>query len=213
MTNPYAFEVFESPDHSVIEIHSDVDPISLQASVARKNKYRGALSAAVAQNTSRLFVHDVTVSLVWVIAEERRYRTHIVADLDNILKPSIDALVGPTGVMIDDNQVQSIQASWNTGLGRSEGFMLRVESLGRGDYLPRGGRFVEIATGQCFYVPPMGARQQKDYVGRLVEMNAKREELIALGARQDLLWAVTPLARSFPRARLGKFEILSPNGF
>lgn len=208
------FIVSESIEAAVVDIDSRVDPPSLQASATTKKAYRAALSCAVAANTSRYFTHDVSVTLTWIITEERRYQTHVVSDLDNVLKTTIDALAGPKGVLIDDNQVQSIQASWNTGLGRDDGgFLLRVEALRRDDFLSRGGTFVQITPARCFYVPAAPPHHQRRYVDQLVWMNEKREALEAEGFPKDELHFVTPQSRSFPRARLSRFEVLLPGEF
>jgi hypothetical protein len=193
------FAVSESVDASHVYIETRLDPPSLQAAAATKNAYRASLATAVARGTSRCFTHDVAVALTWIIAEERRYRTHIVADLDNVLKPTIDALVGPDGVLFDDNQVQSIEASWHTGATPQDfGFWLRVESLGIGNFTPRGGKFVEITPTQCYYVPVAPPDAQRSYVDLLVRMNRERARWVAAGRTDEELYLLSPIARSFP---------------
>lgn len=106
------FEVSEWIGAGRVIIESSIPPVSLQATSARKREFKALLSEAIGKNTTTHFVHDVKVEFTWKIEEQRRYETHIVADLDNLLKPLLDAATGPTGVLIDDNQVQQIGASW-----------------------------------------------------------------------------------------------------
>ncbi|MUL81309.1 MULTISPECIES: RusA family crossover junction endodeoxyribonuclease [unclassified Mycolicibacterium] len=208
------FTVSESVDASHVFIETRLDPPSLQAAAATKKGYRASLAAAVARGTSRCFTHDVAVTLTWIISEERRYQTHIVADLDNVLKPTIDALVGPDSVLIDDNQVQSIEASWHTGTtSHHGGFWLRVDSLGIGNFIPRGGRFVEITPGRCYYVPVAPPEAQRKYVDQLVWMNRERAKWEAAGHTEGELYHLAPQSRPFPRARLARFEVLGPDEF
>lgn len=143
------FEARETLDG--IQIFAKVDPISLQATPARKRAFREALGAAVERGTKGVFTHDVEVTLVWYIEEERRYETHLVADLDNVMKPLLDALTGPQGVLIDDNQVQSIKSYWVTPGHVDVRFELRLESLNRDDYVSRHNlRFVEFSPRRCY---------------------------------------------------------------
>ncbi|WP_238423056.1 RusA family crossover junction endodeoxyribonuclease [Gordonia sp. 'Campus'] len=212
--SPDQFLVEEFVGSAQMRVSTQVDPPSLQASGAVKNAYKAALSKAVAANTTRFFDHDVSVTITWFVSERRRYRTSSIADLDNVLKPTIDALVGPAGVLFDDNQVQSIQASWRVGMRLGErGFDLKLEALRLEDFVPRGGRFVEIRHDLCYYVPAMPAEHARRLVDVLVMMNRERERFEAEGWAEDVLWGLTPLARPFPRARLSRFELLRPDQF
>lgn len=212
--SPDQFLVEEFVGSAQMRVSTQVDPPSLQASGAVKDAYRAALSKAVAANTTRFFDHDVSVTFTWFVPERRRYRTSSIADLDNVLKPTIDALVGPEGVLFDDNQVQSIQASWRVGMRLGErGFDLKVEALRLDEFVPRGGRFVEIRHDLCYYVPAMPAKHARGFVDVLVVMNRERERFEAEGWSEDALWGLMPLARPFPRARLSRFELLRPDQF
>lgn len=101
-----AFRVEEFYDAGRVDILSTVDPITLQADPARKRAFKDALGTAVQRATKGIFTHDVEVTLIWSVEEARRYQAHIVADLDNVMKPILDAVTGPDGVLIDDNQIQ-----------------------------------------------------------------------------------------------------------
>lgn len=212
--SPDQFLVEEFVESAQVRVSTQVDPPSLQAAGAVKNAYKAALSQAVAANTTRFFDHDVSVTLTWFVSERRRYRTSSIADLDNVLKPTIDALVGPAGVLFDDNQVQSIQASWRVGVHLGErGFDLKLEALRLDEFVRRGGRFVEIRHDLCYYVPAMPAEHARRFVDVLVMMNRQRERLEAEGWSGDAPWGLAPLARPFPRARLSRFELLRPDQF
>ena len=52
------------------------------------------------------------INIEWLLHERLRYETASSPDVDNILKPLLDALMGPSGIMIDDCQVQSVQCNW-----------------------------------------------------------------------------------------------------
>jgi len=55
---------------------------------------------------------DVKIEIEWRIHERQRYEFPSSPDLDNILKPIVDALSGPQGLLIDDCQVQTVTCYW-----------------------------------------------------------------------------------------------------
>jgi len=59
-----------------------------------------------------LMTCEVSVNITWYGSEIRRYETDKDPDVDNIIKPTIDGLTGPDGVLIDDCQVQYVSCSW-----------------------------------------------------------------------------------------------------
>ncbi len=211
VTTPIAeadFSVREFYDSGRVEIHSAVDPITLQADGARKKLFQQALGAAVDKATEGIFTHDVEITLVWLIEETRRYQTHLVADLDNVLKPILDAVTGPNGVLIDDNQVQSIQASWVTP-GPRTGFELTLEALHPDEYVTRAGlSFIEFSADRCYMLyGSLGASGANAVVAAYRHMVNAYGVMRAQGIPEHAARSVLPAARPFPRARLGRFPL------
>jgi hypothetical protein len=135
------FAVQEWYDAGRVEIRGAVDPISLQAAGERKAKFQESLSKAVAASTTGVYTGDVEVTIRWFISQKRRYGTHIVADLDNVIKPLLDAVAGPDGLMMDDNQVQSLQVTWLDPAGPDLRFDMSLQPLtGCGLGLAQSGR-------------------------------------------------------------------------
>ncbi|WP_160159944.1 RusA family crossover junction endodeoxyribonuclease [Streptomyces sp. SLBN-31] len=202
------FVVREFRDYGRVEIRSAVDPVSLQADPARKAGFKAALGAAVQRATTGVFTHDVEVNLVWLIEESRRYQTHLVADLDNVMKPILDAVTGADGIMIDDNQIQSIDASWMTPAGQT-GFELKFTALMRDDYVSREGlSFVEFSADRCYLLPRMDRSAQVALVSRYRQALEGYRRMLDAGIAEGVARNVLPLVRPFPRARLGRFKVL-----
>ncbi|MFC8956181.1 RusA family crossover junction endodeoxyribonuclease [Streptomyces sp. NPDC057101] len=207
------FEVREFRGHGRVDILSAVDPVSLQAGPVRKAGFKDALASAVRTATTGVFTHDVEVSLVWYIEESRRYQTHLVADIDNVLKPILDAVTGLDGIMIDDNQVQSIRASWMTP-GPRAGFELQFTALRADDYLSREGlSFVEFGADRCYLLPRAERSVQAVIVRAYREALAGHRHMLDTGISEDVARSVLPSVRPFPRARLGQFEVRRQKDF
>ncbi|MCQ4208339.1 RusA family crossover junction endodeoxyribonuclease [Streptomyces longispororuber] len=207
------FDVQEFRSHGRVDIRSTVDPISLQASPVRKAEFKAALGSAVQKATRGIFTHDVEVTLVWFLEESRRYQTHLVADLDNVLKPILDAVTGPVGIMIDDNQIQSIRASWMTP-GPPTGFELQFAALMGDDYQDREGlSFVEFSADRCYSLPQAEPSVQASLVRAYGAGLAEYRKMLDAGVSESEARMVLPIARPFPRARLGKFEVAHHTDF
>lgn len=88
-----------------------VAPVSLQASRAQKEVITNAIRSAIADH-GFILTNDVKISIEWLVNEQRRYETDAAPDVDNIIKPIIDALCGPQGVLVDDCQVQFVSCHW-----------------------------------------------------------------------------------------------------
>ncbi|QDW61720.1 RusA family crossover junction endodeoxyribonuclease [Oerskovia sp. KBS0722] len=202
------FLVEEFRTASKVEVRSRVDPISLQADPTRKRALQGALGRSVKNATTGIYTHDVEVTLIWFIKESRRYQTHLVADLDNVVKPILDAVTGPDGLLVDDNQVQSFRVMWMTPGALGTGFQLTFESLSPDDYVTRAGiSFVEFSADRCYLLPGGFGEHAPRMVSAYRRMLATYHDLVSAGVEDDRARIVLPITRPFPRARLGRFEV------
>ena len=208
------FAVAEDSGENRVRIRSRIDPISLQADGKRKAAFQAALGQAVQKATTGVYIHDVGVTLVWYIEERRRYQTHIVADLDNVMKPILDAITGPDGILIDDNQIQSIRASWMTPGAFGTGFDLTFEPLLIDDYLNREGLgFVEFSADRCYLLPGSIRGQEHLFVGAYRAAVMAYQAQLDAGIAEEVARGLLPIARPFPRARLLKFSVRKESEF
>lgn len=208
------FAVAEDSGESRVRIRSRIDLVSLKADGKRKSAFRAALGQAVKTATKGIYVHDAEVTLVWYIEERRRYQTHIVADLDNVMKPTLDAITGPEGILIDDNQIQSIKASWMNPAAFGTGFDLTFEPLSIDEYLAREGlSFVEFSADRCYFLPGSIKGSEHLFVGAYREAVKAYQRQLDAGIAEEVARMVLPIARPFPRARLSRFSVRGENHF
>lgn len=142
---------------SAVEIVGYRPPASLQSRRSKKGQ-ASAISAAIASDTDQIFLGDVSVSIEWLVEEEDRYLSD-APDIDNILKPILDALCGPEGILIDDVQVQQIDVRWLNGWNPETGppfqYRVRVAAV-TGSFLWRAGlTFVRVGDKKkvCYPIP------------------------------------------------------------
>jgi len=208
------FLVEEFPAASKVKIRGRVDPLSLQADAKRKRTFQAALGRSVANATTGIFTHDVEVTLVWFIEESKRYQTHLVADLDNVVKPLLDAVTGPDGILVDDNQVQSLRVMWMTPGVSGLRFELTFEPLNIDDFVPRSGlSFVEFSADRCYMLPGGLGEHTAGMVSTFRTALMEYQRMLSAGVAEDVARAALPLSRPFPRARLGRFNVRHESEF
>ena len=196
-----------------IELSFSLGPVSQQARAETKATFQNEIRKVL--GTSQFLLSgDVQIEVEWLISEQVRYESDRAPDVDNILKPLLDSLGGPGGIMIDDNQVQNVSCSWLDW--DKEGEALRVTLRFRPDeWIPKKGLvFVQFDRGLCLPIPAWGKG------GRALDwLEAYKSLLAARGdaERQGLpyYWAkmIMPQQRVFHRTRLGAFTVLSEAEF
>ncbi|MBF6194151.1 RusA family crossover junction endodeoxyribonuclease [Nocardia sp. CDC186] len=197
-----------------VRVRSRVGPVSLQAKGSRKQKYMNALRAAIAASTEMLFVGDVKVEITWTVEEDARYRTHFIADIDNIVKPLLDGITGPGCVLIDDNQVQALCVSWLAPSFPGFHFEMEVRSLMVDDHVTRKNvTFVEFDDGLCYPIATKDPERLRKIVTRMRQMMDTEKEMILEGFPPSQANGVRSVQRPFPRARLSGYELVPAGHF
>jgi Holliday junction resolvase RusA-like endonuclease len=95
------------------EIEAKVQVVSSQASSSAKAALRDAIRSLTRQCPS-LLTCDVQINIRWWAPLRDRYEADSSADVDNIIKPIVDAISGTEGILINDCQLQSISSYWVT---------------------------------------------------------------------------------------------------
>ena len=127
-------------------------PVSCQITRKRIDALRGRVRAEIAQEQCAFFVGDAEVCIEWEIQQGNRYLTNQAADVDNIIKPVLDALSGPDGVLVDDCQVRYVSSQWKNWDVKEDQAQIVVRAL-TGSVIERAEIcFVRIPVKGKFYV-------------------------------------------------------------
>jgi hypothetical protein len=150
------------------------------------------------------------VHIEWVIHEKDRYETDAAPDIDAILKPLLDALSGPDGVLVDDSQVQSVACRWIDYGSREQCLNFEIRFLPDQWVSKEGLIFVHFGDSLCF---PFNDNMPTDLAVRCAEtvrrmLDTKRTIEAETGdyyvARQ-----MAPAQRMFHRSRVAqKFKVI-----
>lgn len=110
MTN-YHHNLNEPPECGELSFSFNLEPVSLQSS-SSKRKFVKSEIKKITSTINYLLSGDVKIEIQWLTNEQERYESANALDIDNIIKPILDGLSGPTGILIDDCQVQRIGSHW-----------------------------------------------------------------------------------------------------
>lgn len=80
------------------------EPASYHSPRELKDNYKGCIRNAI-KDCKNIFIREVGVQIEWKTSQNLRYETDKSYDIDNIIKPTLDAMCGIDGLFIDDCQV------------------------------------------------------------------------------------------------------------
>ncbi len=190
-----------------------IPPVSQQA----RSESKAAFQAAVRKELTpyQFFLSgEVSVTVEWTVNEYERYETDRSPDVDNILKPLLDALTGPSGIIIDDNQIQHVSCHWDDTTGKDERLTVRIgytpdEWLHKRDLF-----FVQLENALCVPLScDMPPEFQQIVIERYLHALKTRRDALDRGIDFGSASVVMPVQRMFHRTRLRGFRVLSLDEF
>ena len=201
----------EPPESGLLQFEIPVAPVSFQATAPKKAGIVAAVRAAVA-DCAFLLSGDVKVQIRWGISVRARYESDSSADVDNIVKPILDALSGPDGVLIDDCQVQELTCYWSGGYTTPAEQHLDIEiQFDPEGWYPKGGVvFLEVDRG--LYLPvhsDLGDEIVTEQAEYFVQRFESARSMVAMGASPYSAHLTLPIQRIFHRSKIGAFPRIS----
>lgn len=207
---PELKDYLESPPDfspSDIEFGIPAKPIGRQS--GSKQEYR-AFKEAITSGlcaVQYLLSGDVQLEVDWLIHERERYETDRAPDVDNILKPILDGMSGPNGLLIDDCQVQAIDCRWIDWTREDQTLTIRVRFMGD-EWVPKS-QLVFVHLGRSLYFP-INLDLKPEGMGLVLDMVTKmlsaRDEVENLTNDYYLAKRLMPIQRVFHKSRLEKFQ-------
>ncbi len=184
-------------------------PISLQGNPASKRQLKTQVARKIA-GAQFLLSGEVEVGITLQVHDRERYETIFSPDVDNILKPLLDALCGPEGILVNDCQVQSVRCSWIDWTRADHNLLFEIRHA-PDDWIPKKGLvWVDMGNKLCM---PLNTSMPKPAQVIMLQawrqMFATREELLGLKADHYEALCVMPVQRAFFRPRLKGFRVIS----
>jgi Holliday junction resolvase RusA-like endonuclease len=184
-------------------------PISVQARKGLRDEYDNRVKESIGE-ISYLLIGEIHIEFCWHISAKSRYETDTSSDIDNALKPTIDALAGPDRLFIDDCQVRSLYVAWVHSESGDEHIDVKV-NFSPDDWLSRSNIiFIDLGNGLCTLAPrnapPEAKRIWADFLG---EGQIIKSELLSTGVSYLYVAGFLGCPRPFHKTRTKGFEVVT----
>ncbi|MBX9721699.1 MAG: RusA family crossover junction endodeoxyribonuclease [Candidatus Obscuribacterales bacterium] len=188
-------------------------PVSVQSTKAVRDTYLQQIWTLLAK-FDYVLMGQLMLEVVWFVPAKSRYETDAKADIDNCLKPIIDAFTGPNGLFINDCQLKGLYICWRTSNSESERLVFTFE-YDPDQYCPREGlAFLRLEKGLCC---PVNTTWPK--VARVAWISAMstggffKVQLEKLGVTYLALAGMQGGSQPFHITRTGGFPLLTAKTF
>lgn len=202
-------------------------PVPCGNATAKSGAFRAAIQSEL---TNRwLYSNEIHLAITLHVDVQTTLETDETADLDNYAKAILDALKGPSGIMIDDTQVQSLSIHWIDAYDKPS---FTVETKGSpDDFVLKPQEFYEMPDGLWYphgrHLWSEGGHEATSdfnhYAGlsivELMSSTKSRARAILRNEGADRLRAyqlgqyLTCSARGFHRSRIDGFAMHSRRGW
>ena len=203
----------EPPEFGALAFSLDLQPISRQAGKQKKRDLIDAIQG-VTRKVKYLLSGDVQIEIEWLVHEKERYETNDSPDIDNILKPIIDALCGPDGLLIDDCQLQAVTSAWIDWTSTDHLLNFNIKFMS--DEWVRKEDLVFIHLGDNLYFPMqenMPPQLGAQLLNSVQEMIALKGKLEAQTGDYYAASQMLPIQRLFHRSKLNAFKVMEASTF
>lgn len=194
----------------IITLHLPVEPVSLQASRRKKELITSEIHNIISK-FSFILLSDVQISIEWHIHPQKRYESDSSADVDNIIKPILDAISGSRGIIVDDCQVQAISCHWVDWDRDEQKITITIQMIDNDAWrLKYDLVFVHMGKGLCYPIALQGEAPEEvlSIVEALKDRIERRERRMAEGASYYFAQMSMPLRRIFHISRLKEFDVV-----
>lgn len=184
-----------------------VKPVSFQASRSKKKSFVKAIRN-ITEPIQYLLSGDVAVELTWFINEDERYESDEPADVDNIIKPILDALSGPDGMLINDCQVQYLSSHWVDRYNEDEYIQIKIK-YEPDAYIEKDKiMFVQLQKAICMPLPDnLKPEELKSFLDIYeMQLNSRDKEL-EQGASYYQAKRFMSIQRLFHKTRVRNFKV------
>jgi len=150
MVNNFHHNLNEPPEFGELTFTFSLEPVSLQSSGVKKEFVKSEIRK-ITKTLNYLLSGDVKIDIQWLVYEQERYENPNSPDMDNIIKPILDGLSGPEGILIDDCQVQTISSHWVDWTRKEHQINITVQYISD-DYVSKDN-LIFVNLGNNLYMP------------------------------------------------------------
>ena len=184
-----------------------IRPVSTQATRVQKDQVISAIRE-ITKAIDKIITTDISVNITWFVNEDERYELDSSADVDNIIKPIIDAISGPSGIIVNDCQVQHLSCNWRDRYDEPEHIEIEISYEPDAFFEKDKIIFVQVRGALC--MPIHGGMENEALKILLDDFEMKlwtRDRLLEMGNTYYQARSVMSIQRYFHRTRVGEFKV------
>lgn len=188
-------------------------PASVQSKKAVKDAYLDSIRKQFL-NLEYILTGEIILNVTWLLPAKQRYETDAKSDIDNCIKPIIDAFTGPDGLFIDDCQLRGLYICWRHIESGDERLVFEFEFQGDQYALKEELAFIQLDGALCTPVNlnwPFAAKAM--WAAMLAENQNSKAILENLGVSYPTVAGFLGGNQPFHRTRVSRFHVLSLSEF
>lgn len=183
------------------------------ASVQSKKSVRDEYLKSIKEQFSKLqylLTGEIILNVTWLLPAKQRFETDAKSDIDNCIKPIIDAFTGPDGLFIDDCQLRGLYICWRHIESGDERLIFEFEFQGDQYSLKEELAFVQLDGALCTPVNLNWPSAAKHMWAAMLAANQKSKEILErLGVAYPAVAGFLGGNQPFHRTRVNGFPVLS----
>ena len=188
-------------------------PVSVQSNINIRDAYLQNIREEF-ETLKYILTGEILLNVIWLLPTKSRYETDAKADIDNCIKPIIDAFAGPNGLFIDDCQLRGLYICWRHNESQDEKLIFEFEFHPDEFSLKNELAFVRLDGALCTPVNlnwPAPAKVL--WAGMLKSNQSSKAILEKLGVSYPVVAGFLGNSRPFHRTRINGFKVLSTDEF
>ncbi len=185
-----------------------LQPVTLQGKQVARSVFQNTIQEEL-RNFQYLLSGDVSLEISLQVHQRDRYESDASPDLDNFLKPLLDSLTGPKGILIDDCQVRSLGINWISWARDDTKIDLQLR-FADDEYVAKLGLIFVQIEGSPLCMPidtTLPEFQQRILLCLMRYQFRARDKLKEKGWDYYSSSSILPIQRRFHRTRINKCPV------
>jgi Holliday junction resolvase RusA-like endonuclease len=188
-------------------------PASVQSKKGVRESYLQSIRTRL-KDIKYLLTGELMLDVTWFVPAKSRFETDAKADIDNCIKPIIDAFTGPEGLFIDDCQIRGLYICWRHIESSNERLLFEFKFQADQYSSKESLAFVKLSGGLCTPVNLNWPNPAKALWAGMLTTNEKSKEILEkLGAPYPAVAGFLGGNQPFHRTRVNGFKVMSLKEF
>lgn len=201
------------PPFGKLELVVSGSPVSVQSAKPVRDAYIQSIASQLA-SYKFILTGEIIMNVTWLIPSKSRFETDAKSDIDNCIKPIIDAFAGPDRLFVDDCQLRGLYICWRHIESHNERLQIEFEFQPDDFSAKRELAFVRLEKGLCTPVNLGWPRAARLLFAEYLRVSEKSKAMLErLGISYPAVAGFLGNSRPFHVTRVQQFRVLTLDEF